>query len=288
MRHTESGLGRLLDERSRERAGGEPAADLDAIVRRGRRIRRTRRAVTAGAALALAVSAAGLANTLLVGPRAADQAMVAQRSADSARVEPELKIPEEFKVVLGATKFDLSLIHSERFGTMGAARTVTYTPTSHFTGYKVVCDDPRAWVVTKQRLKGGEMGGGAARCGSSPAGHHDERSTPDGWLERPQSLQVWVFPADAPVLEMAQAADITCPSFVKSREECDERAALVALRRAGVLERLSAQVGERPGRWAVGIYDRAAAAPDDGPAGADPTPSGGSSEGSDPVPDGTR
>ena len=244
--------------------------------------------MTAGAALALAVSAAGLANTLLIGPRAADQAAVAQRPAGSARVEPELKIPEEFKVVLGATRFDLSLIHSEQFGTRGGTRTVTYTPTSYFTGYKVVCDDPRAWVVTKQRLKGGEMGGGAARCGSSQAGHHDERSAPDGWLERPQSLQVWVFPADAPVREMAQAADIRCPSFVESREECDERAALVALRRAGVLERLSAEVGERPGRWAVGIYDRPAEAPDGGPTGADPTPSGGGSEGADPVPDGTR
>jgi hypothetical protein len=254
MKHTESDLRRLLTVRVQERAGREPSADLDAIVRRGHRIRRTRRVVTGGAAAAFAVIAVGLVNGLPTGPPGAGETSVAQRPVDSAQAEPGPKLPEKSLVVLGAKRFDLHLIDSQRFETMGVARTVTFTPTSFSTGHKVVCDDPRAWVVIKEILKGGEMGGTAGRCGESVGGHHDRLSAPSDWLKRPQSLQIWVFPADAPVREVAEAVT-GCRPLGKSKG-CDETVQLRDLMNPEVRERLSAKVGEVPGRWAVGIYDR--------------------------------
>ncbi|WP_188188705.1 hypothetical protein [Nonomuraea sp. SYSU D8015] len=264
MRHTETDLRRLLTDQAHRQGGGEPSVRLDAIVRRGRRLRRTRRALTAGTAVVLAVTAVGLVNGLLPRSPRANVATAAQPPVNSAQIEPGPKLPDMFNVRLGAVEFDLPLIHSQRFETMGVARTVTFSPSSFSTGYKVVCDDPRAWVVTAGKLKGGERGGGVGRCGDSAGGHHDERSAPSDWLKRPQSMQVWVFPADAPVKKVAKAVT-GCPSAIKSRG-CDEAAQSRALFDPEVLERLSAEVGERPGRWAVGIYDR--------PAGTDSVPNG--------------
>lgn len=251
MTPTETDLRKLLADHA---LGGEPSARLDTIVRRAHRIRRTRRALTAGTAAVLAVTVAGLVNGLLTGSPRANVATAAQPPADSAQVEPGPKLPDKFTVILGAKKFDLPLLQSQRFETMGVARTVKFSPTSFSTGFKVVCDDPQAWVVTSGKLKGGERGGSVGRCGDSSGGqHHDELSAPSDWLKRPQSMQIWVFPADAPVQKVAKA--VGCRPITKS-SGCDETAESEALTRPEVLERLSAEVGERPGRWAFGIYDR--------------------------------
>ncbi|MGW5264306.1 hypothetical protein ACWEQG_25315 [Microbispora sp. NPDC004025] len=267
MRHTESDLRTLLDEHGRAPAGREPAAPLDAIVRRGRRMRRTRRAMTAGVAVACTVTAVVLGNDLLTGPPRADRTTVAAQPTGSAQAARWPKLPDAMPVVLGAQKFDLHPIRTWRFETVGAGQTLTFTPTSYFTGSRVVCDDPQAWVVVEMPLKGGEMGGTTGRCGDSAGGgHHDRKSAPSGWLKGPQSVRIWVFPADAPVREAA------CRALPK---ECDEPALAEgrALRRPEVRDRLSAMVGEQPGRWAAGIYDRAdevPPAPDgDPPAGTD-------------------
>ncbi|MEO3797138.1 hypothetical protein ABGB14_43645 [Nonomuraea sp. B10E15] len=253
MRHTESNLRTLLDRHAHDTTGREPVPNLDAIVRRGRRTRRTRRALSVGAALAVTATAA----VLLTGPVRPDRAVVAQPPS-SARIEPPPELPESFPVVLGAERFALSLIHSQRFGTTGVGRTVTFTPTSLSTGYKVVCADPQAWVVVSISHKGGEAGGTSWRCGDGVGGHHDRLSAPSGWLKGPQTIQVWVFPADAPVVKVTEELG-RCRQFTKS-PTCDERAAARALSRPDVLERLSAEVGERPGEWAVGLYDHPAAA----------------------------
>ncbi|GAA2305090.1 hypothetical protein GCM10010149_63540 [Nonomuraea roseoviolacea subsp. roseoviolacea] len=259
MSYTESDLRELLNDHGHGRAGREPSAHLDAIVRRGRRIRRirrTRRAVTAGTALAFAaVAAAGLTGLLPAGAQRGERVAVAQRPVDSARVVtlgPEL--PETIPVVLGAPKFDLGLIHSRRFETVGAGQKVTFTPTSVYTGFSVVCDDPRALVVYRQRGRSDEPTGGSGRCGGSISGHNDKKSVPSDWLKRPQSLEVWVFPADAPVRKVAEAVNGCRPRD----EKCDESAQIAALANPEVRRRLSALVGEQPGRWAVGIYDRPA------------------------------
>jgi hypothetical protein len=258
MRHSESDLRQLLTRQAGERAGSEPAPYLGAIIRRGRRIRRTRRAVTAGAALAAAVTAA----VLVTGPVPLGEAVVAAPPVDSVLVKPGPTLPEKYEVRLGATRYDLPLLHSERFETMGGERTVTFKPVSLSTAHRVVCADQRAWVVTVWKLKGGETGSTVGRCPGG--GHHDRRSAPTGWLKRPQSVKIWVFPADAPVRAVAEAVT-GCPPVGKSKE-CDERAQSRALGNPEVRERLSAEIGERPGAWAVGIYD--------GPAGDQPGSSG--------------
>ncbi|WP_182901212.1 hypothetical protein [Microbispora sp. H10830] len=252
MRYTESDLRTLLDEHGRERDGGEPAAPLDAIVRRGRRMRRTRRAATAGAAVAFTVAAFALGNGLLTGRSGADRTTVAARPTGSAQPARWPKLPDRFPVVLGAEKFDLRPIYTGRFETVGAGQRLTFTPTSYSTAIKVACDDPRAWVVVAMPLKGGETGGSAGRCGESVGGHHDRKSAPSGWLKRPQSIQVWVFPADAPIREVA------CR---KMPEECDESAQGRALLRPEVRDQLSAMAGGQPGRWTAAIYDRAGKRP---------------------------
>ncbi|MFC7589389.1 hypothetical protein ACFQYP_41180 [Nonomuraea antimicrobica] len=255
MKHTESDLRTLLEEYTHDPAGRQPVPHLKAIVRRGRRTRRVRRALGAGTALAVAATA----TVLLTGPLRTGQGEAAQPPA-LARIEAPPKLREEFPVVLGAERSTLSLIHSERFSTTGAARTVTFTPTSHFTGYEVVCGDPRAWIVISSPLKGGEDGGTSGRCEGGGGGHHDKLSVPSGWLKGPQSIKVWVFPADAPVVKVAEELGRCVPSGESTT--CDEQAAGRALRNQDVLDRLSAEVGERPGEWAVGIYD----SPSPGPA----------------------
>ncbi|GGS79913.1 hypothetical protein ACFFV7_12240 [Nonomuraea spiralis] len=258
MRHTESNLRTLLDTYAHDATGREPVAHLDVILRRGRRMRRTRRSLNLGAALAVAATAVTAA-VVLTGPDRTDQAAAAQ-PPNSARIETPPELPEKFLVVRGAERFTLPLIHSQRFGTTGVRQTVTFTPTSVSTGYKVVCADPRAWVVVWISLKGGESGGTSGRCGAGVGGHQDRLSAPAKWLKGRQTIQVWVFPSDAPVVKVAEELG-RCRAFTKTTDTCDEQAARVSLPRPDVLERLSAEVGEQPGGWSVGVYDRPAADP---------------------------
>ncbi|MFI7463256.1 hypothetical protein [Nonomuraea sp. NPDC049646] len=255
MRHTESNLRTLLDAYAHDATGREPVPHLDAIVRRGRRIRRGRRSLNVGV-LAVATVAAAV---MLTGPDRADQAAVAAPPS-SARIQTPPEPPKTFSVVLGAERFTLPLIHTQRFGTTGVRKSVMFTPTSVSTGYKVVCADPRAWVVVRIPLRGGEAGGTSGRCGAGAGGHHDRRSAPANWLKGRQAIQVWVFPADAPVVKVVEELG-RCRPFLKGATMCDEQAASGELSHQDVLERLSAEVGEQPGEWAVGIYDRPTAAP---------------------------
>ncbi|GAA1623294.1 hypothetical protein GCM10009733_019950 [Nonomuraea maheshkhaliensis] len=261
MRRTESGLRALLEERANDRAGAEPGPHLDRIIRRGRRTRATRRAMRAGAAVAATATATAavlltgsIASTGLVRP---DERAVVARQPDSARVETGPELPESYPIVLGAKRYSIPLLHAERFATTGVGRTVTFTPTSTDTGFKVVCGDPNAWLVLSSPLKGGERGGTSGRCGNGGGGHHDHLSAPTGWLKGPQKIQVWVFPPDAPVIEVAEQLG-RCLRIPASAP-CDEEAAGRALSREDVRERLSKKVGEQPGQWAVGVYDHPAA-----------------------------
>ncbi|MEU6724991.1 hypothetical protein ABZ917_14895 [Nonomuraea wenchangensis] len=250
MSHTESDLRALLDERGHHPAGGEPAVSLDAIVRRGRRIRRGRRALVAGGALAAAVTLAFTLPIIRPVMEAPPVSMTARQPADTADLDRDPEPPATFQVKLGAKEFELPLVHAERFSTVGVPRTVTFTPLSRFTGFKVLCADPQDWVVTIIDTKSGEPSGTSGRCGKGGAGgHHDELSAPSDWLKRPQSLKVWVFPADAPIRKVMKSTVGCEPSG------CDEDGQAGALSRPEVLERLSAEVGERPGAWAVGVYD---------------------------------
>ncbi|MCG5220139.1 hypothetical protein [Streptosporangium sp. KLBMP 9127] len=259
MTHTENDLRELLSERA---AAGDGSPRLDDIVRRGRRIRLRRRAVSTVLAGAAVVSVVAV-----TAPFAAGAPQVKQVPADSARLESGPKLPKTFRVLLGAVDFTMPLIHSERFTTVGSGKTIKFTPTSYYTGNKVVCSDPRMWVLIREKLKGGKAGGSLRRCSGDGGGHHDERSAPDGWLDGPQSMKVWVFPADAPIYESGPRAKDCAPQAKK----CHGKYTFRTLFRSTGVEQLEAEIGERPGSWAIGVYD-SPAEPLPKPTYAPPTP----------------
>jgi hypothetical protein len=250
MSPTENDLRVLLTERAE---GRDVPVRLDEIVRRGRGVRRRRGAagtVLAGAAVAAVVAVViPFASTVSPATPGPDVA----QPANSARIESGPELPEKFEVRLGALIKTLSLIHSERFETTGSARTITFTPTGVYTGYKVVCTDPMLWVLTSTSLKSGENGGSLARCGEIVGTHHDEKSAPEDWLTDTQSMKVWVFPADAPIMdEPASGMRGECAPEVIT---CGGRYTTYGLFQGDGADRLAAEMGERLAPWAVGVYD---------------------------------
>ncbi|MFI9550126.1 hypothetical protein [Nonomuraea endophytica] len=240
MRHTESDLRTLLATRS---DGFEPSVTVDAVVRRGRRVRMRRR-----------VLAAALAGTALVAAMAVTTDAFAPEPPPAAvRVEPDLEVPEEFVVKLGALDTTLPLLHSERFTTMGPERTVTFQPVGWMTGFRVVCEDPKAWVVVVGEGRGKEPTGSVGRCRSGVGGHHDKLSAPSDWLRKPQSLRIWVFPGDARI-PTEEKDRVGCER--KSAQECADSMVSRALLRPAVRKAMSGEIGSVPGRWAAAVYDR--------------------------------
>ncbi|GGK77377.1 hypothetical protein Sme01_43180 [Sphaerisporangium melleum] len=222
--------------------------DVPGIVRRGRRIRRRR---TAG--VALAVTAVAVAAVLLAGPGAnlatLDQGPVTQ--ATHATIAPPGGLPPRNEV-------DAPLIKTAVFDTMVTGATITFRPVSPFTSLTVVCADPRAWVAVTSP----NGGAGLTRC--SPGGFttmFDRLSIVDDWLTRPQRMHVWVFPADTPIAEgrrgRAGSSYDGCVVADESTGRCDGEYLPAVLLKPGYLEKLAAELGPRPGRWAIGIYDRA-------------------------------
>ncbi|MEV5895001.1 hypothetical protein [Nonomuraea fuscirosea] len=81
-----------------------------------------------------------------------------------------------------------------------------------------------------------------------------------------------MLPADAPIREpgeIRRSPDGDGTSRLRtftpecrrySVKKCGGMYSNSSLRRKGVLERVRDEVGERPGTWAIGIYDSAAAA----------------------------
>lgn len=65
---------------------------------------------------------------------------------------------------------------------------------------------------------------------------------PSGWLEGPQTVEVWVFPADAPVKEVAKGVK-NAPTCSGVTQSCEENSGSWALTRDEVRERLSVTLG---------------------------------------------
>lgn len=162
----------------------------------------------------------------------------------------------------------MSLIEAYRSETTGAPYRLTFQPTSRFTGIRVACADPKWWVV----IVSGE---GARRSSSvtdscpsdvrpsrrDDAGlssRHDETSTPADWTRKEQTVTVWVLPSDAPVISASDAARKGCREGGREIRKCHGKYTMSALLDPKVMARLTAELGTRPGRWAVGVYDRAA------------------------------
>ncbi|GAA4231563.1 hypothetical protein FHR32_003513 [Streptosporangium album] len=270
MTHTEHDLRELLAERSEGGSGG--AAHLEEILRRGRAVRRRRRAVrTALAVGAVAVAVTVPLSLLGSGGGRFTTTVAAEPTAPTVSRAPDLPrpgkdLPASVKVAPGQK---MSLIEAYRSETTGAPYRLTFQPTSHYTGIRVACADPKSWVVI--------ISGEGARRSSSVvdscpsdvrpsrrddsdrlAAQHNERSTPADWTRKEQTVTVWVLPSDAPVISMSDMSRKGCEVPGSKSSKCDGKYSMRALTDPKVVDRLTAELGTRPGRWAVGVYDRAA------------------------------
>ncbi|WP_031164908.1 hypothetical protein [Streptosporangium roseum] len=266
MTHTEHDLKELLTERSEGGSGG--AARLEEILRRGRAVRRRRRA--AGTALAACAVAIGVVSSSLLGGGdarhtvAVDVAPTVSRAPE--RPEPGTYLPASLKDMWGRK---MSLIQAHRAETTGAPYTLTFTPTSRFTGFRVTCADPKSWVVVTIKTKHEPSGTVGDSCPSDVpplkgdelnrmGPQHDEKSAPADWTRKEQTVTVWVLPSDAPVISMSDMVRKGCEPAGRKIRKCDGKYPLTALLDPKIVKRLTAEMGTRPGRWAVGVYDQPA------------------------------
>ncbi len=258
--YTENDLRAVFAEHSG--AGPVRPPRLEEIMRRGRRMR-LRRRVAAGAALAgAAVAAVGVVDAILPKLNANAPASV---MGSSARMVTGAELPE----TVSGSGGKLSLIHSETHRTMGKRVTVTFRPTSVTTGYSIRCADPKVWVLVRS-VDGMETDFGrcGVRTGEGLDSQHDEKSVAPGWLQRPQTLEIWVFPSDAPIAEGPWKSDGTpnpdvsmdrpydgCKTANRKKGTCDGKFVQDGIEKRP--ERVAAKVGSRTGApWSVGIYDK--------------------------------
>ncbi|MEV4250705.1 hypothetical protein AB0J63_45835 [Streptosporangium canum] len=270
MTHTEHDLRELLAARSEGGSGG--AARLEEILRRGRAVQRRRRAVRMALAVgAVAVAVAVPSSLLGSGGGQFTTAVAAEPTAPAVSRAPDLPRPGKDlpASVNDGSGRKMSLIEAYRSETTGAPYRLTFQPTSRFTGIRVACADPKSWVVI--------ISGEGARRSSSVVDScpsdvrpsrrddsdrlstkYDETSTPADWTLKEQPVTVWVLPSDAPVINASDAARKKCKEGGKEIRKCHGKYTMSALMDPKVMARLSAELGTRPGRWAVGVYDRAA------------------------------
>ncbi|WP_406319079.1 hypothetical protein OHA77_17335 [Streptosporangium sp. NBC_01639] len=270
MTHTEHDLRELLTERSGGGSGG--AARLEEILRRGRAVRRRRRAVRAVLAVgAVAVAVTVPSSLLRGGDGQLTTAVAAEPTAPAVSRAPDLPRPGKDlpASVNDALREKMSLIEAYRSETTGAPYRLTFQPTSRFTGIRVACADPRSWVVF---IRGEGAGRSSSVTDSCPSdvrpsrrddsdrlsAKYDESSTPADWTQKEQTITVWVLPSDAPVISMSDMSRKGCEVPGSKSGKCDGKYSMRALVDPKVVDRLTAELGTRPGRWAVGVYDRAA------------------------------
>ncbi|MER5628171.1 hypothetical protein ABT061_44855 [Streptosporangium sp. NPDC002544] len=248
MTYTEEELRAALAERV---LGGPP--DVQRIVRRGRRIRRRRIAV----GTMLTGAAATAVSLLILGPRSGDEVTAEMPLAVGAPLtaatrSPSPGLPPENRTSAGSAP----LIKKHASQTMVTGTAVTFQPLSPYTSYKLVCADQKAYAVIQ--APGG--GRSAGRCGKGGlSGSYDKQSVTSDWLKRPQRFKVWVLPEPSVGGSGRAGSGKGCERVRKEVGLCDGRYVMKKLLEPGVVERLAAEIGPQPGRWAFGIYDRAGA-----------------------------
>ncbi|MGR6924362.1 hypothetical protein ACU635_59750 [[Actinomadura] parvosata] len=228
------------------------SAPLDDIRRRGEARRRRRRTLAGAVLVGAAVTAA------VVGSVPSRLLYAGAPAGSSARIATVPDLPES---VTGYDDEPLSLIHIEGHRSWGRAVKVEFQPTSVNTGITIRCTDPRMWVL--ERSAEGKAGwSGFGRCAQRHESggldsQHDGQSIEPGWLERPQGIEIWMFPADAPIAGGAGGAGNGCTVADRRVGKCDGPWDHEAV--ATMPERLAAELGG-PGEgpsWVVGVYDKA-------------------------------
>lgn len=226
-----SDLRAVFEEYSAEGPSGP--AHLQEIIRRGRAARLRRRGL-AGVALAGAAAAA-VGVVAVFGPYGGGSA---PGPASAVRVTYGVDLPG---TVVGINGDTLALIHAESRSTVGEKVKVTFQPTTSSTGYAIRCADPKVWVLVRQG-NATSFGRCGDRRGNSVDAQYDWQSAGPGWLRKPQTLEIWTFPSDAPVGQKFEDGSGTYDTDTI----------------ATTPERLARAVNQRPSEWIIGIYDKPA------------------------------
>ncbi|MDP9847094.1 hypothetical protein [Streptosporangium lutulentum] len=205
MSHTEHDLKETLAEHSE--GGGGGTARLEEIIARGRRIRRRRRWAATGTAVAALAVVAVLTPVPLPGGGVTD-----------ARIAAEVREPEGEGVRLAGARFE----------NVGKAETISFTPRSDRTSYRVSCAGPvQAFVRFGDQID-------HSRCGNEQAlGRHAIgrlEGTKEGITAK---VEVFTVP-DSQV-----PADITAEKELSSED----------------FDRVLAQARTGSGLWEIAIHD---------------------------------
>ncbi|MFI9556073.1 hypothetical protein [Nonomuraea endophytica] len=229
MTFTEHDLRALLDERTAP--APERATDVTQIVRRGRRMLMIRWGM--GAVLA---GAAALVAFLLVpgqspNPDPIPVAASTPTATPSRTAERQPPLTLDGKDRSAALSSDKSAVGYD----------LKLTPKS--SDLVVRCEEPGAWVVLS--FKDRAQKGFTAPCAG--------RGTRFELAGKAKSVRVWVFPANAPVVERPLK---DCVLVEKEKGLCDGRYAAAELIRYDVALSLAADLGVQPGSWSAAVYDR--------------------------------
>ncbi|MEV0238097.1 hypothetical protein [Nonomuraea sp. NPDC050786] len=248
--YTEDDLRAVFAENS-VREGG-PAPLVSEIRRRGARTR-LRRRVAAGAAVAAAAAAVvSLAGVPWPGANLGEPA-----TGVTAHFLEGVELPR----TVGSRYGPVSLIYGQSYRSVGESVRITFRPTSVHTGIGIRCADPKGWVLVRDAQGRWNDLTPCVRLGPGLQVQYDQTSVTPDWLRAPQTLEVWVFPADAPIGSAGLAEK--CALADRRAGRCDgpwDREAIIAMP-----ERLAAETGPRRGLWSVGVYDQE---PRPGPGGA--------------------
>ncbi|WP_327588630.1 hypothetical protein OHA25_17500 [Nonomuraea sp. NBC_00507] len=120
--------------------------------------------------------------------------------------------------------------------------------------YRIIvnCADPQAWVLVRSVHDPGQwtdFGRCGERKGNILDSQNDAQSVPPGWLERPQGVEIWVFPADASI-----GSSAGCAIEDRKKGACNAPFDHETLTLAPEL--LANQIGPREGApWWIGVYD---------------------------------
>ncbi|MEU4228549.1 hypothetical protein AB0F17_30015 [Nonomuraea sp. NPDC026600] len=236
--YTEDDLRVVFAEHSAREDGRAPL--VSEIRRQGTRTR-LRRRVTAGAALAGAAAAVVTLAGVVV-PRLGDPT-----AGSTAHVLTAAGLPQTVTSPQGP----LSLLFGQTYQAVGERVRVTYRPTSVYTGFAIKCADPKVWLLVRDAQATWSNFG---RCGVRGSGldiqQHETSVTPD-WLRAPQTLEIWVFPADTPI-----SGSPGCTLADRREGRCDRSWDREVVPK--MPERVAAELGPQQGStWTVGIYDKA-------------------------------
>ncbi|MFI6535597.1 hypothetical protein ACIBHY_24345 [Nonomuraea sp. NPDC050547] len=230
MTFTEDDLRALLDERTAP--APERATDVTQIVRRGRRMLMIRWGMSA-----VLAGAAALVAFLLIPGQSPNPDPVPVAAATPS-VTPSRTVEREPSLTLGG-KDRSDGLYSDK---SAVGHDLKLTPKS--STLVVRCEEPGAWVVLSFK-------GGADRDGATaPCAGHGTRFEVAG---KATSVRVWVFPANAPVVDRPLK---DCVLADKEKGLCDGRYAAAELIRYDVALSLAADLGVQAGAWSAGVYDR--------------------------------